>query len=90
MRHSMTTPEIYAEWKRLVARHPEAFETTEETWLRSCRAIDAFGLQNGRLPSKKAKEPAEKRLGQWVTTQKRSYAAVQYIMKKKAFAKQSQ
>jgi hypothetical protein len=78
--HQMVEP-ARVEWAALVGQHPDAFETAEETWWRSLKETEAFVLQNGRLPSNKAKDPAEKRLGSWVGTQKQNYAAEKHIMK---------
>jgi superfamily II DNA or RNA helicase len=75
--------EMHGEWTGLMNRHPQVFETFEQAWRRSAAETESFIKQHDRLPSKK--DSAEKRLGNWVVTQKTNYAvtpeASKFIMK---------
>jgi superfamily II DNA or RNA helicase len=66
---------VHAEWTALVARHPLAFESAQATWQRSAGEVEKFVQQNGRLPSHQGNNVIERQLGEWVSKQKKSYAA---------------
>jgi hypothetical protein len=63
--------EMHGEWTALMQRYPQAFETFEQAWRRLAAEIESFIKQHDRLPS--TRDPAEKRLGNWVVHQKTNY-----------------
>jgi superfamily II DNA or RNA helicase len=74
-KHGMKNPEIWQIWTHTLAdeNYSEALADPVQTWKnkhkKMCLHIDKFG----KRPSDKAKEPEEKRLGQWISDQKRNY-----------------
>jgi uncharacterized protein YukE len=61
--------QVSGQWTGLMERWPEAFESAVETWRRTFQQVERFLELNGRLPTQRD----EKRLGQWVCTQKTNY-----------------
>lgn len=43
---------------------------TSTTWNATCAQVAAWYAQHGRAPSSQSTDPAEKRLAQWVRTQR--------------------
>jgi superfamily II DNA or RNA helicase len=76
---------MHGEWTAIIQRYPILSETLDDVWRRSASELEAFVQRTGKCPSQKSKDAVEKRLGNWLGTQRKNYSAVpancKYIMK---------
>ena len=70
-----TNPEIWQIWTDTLAdeKYSEALADLVETWKNTHQKICKFIDTNGKRPSSESKDPEEKRLGSWVSNQKKNY-----------------
>ena len=59
--------------QRLEAIPGWSWDALADVWNTSIAELTEFVAKHGRLPSQKAKDPAEKKLGQWVSGQRKAY-----------------
>ena len=71
----MKNQEIWQLWTDTLAdaKYSEALADPVQVWKNNHKKIRLHIDKNGKAPSTHAKDPEEKRLGQWVSTQKNNY-----------------
>eukprot|EP00965_Chrysotila_dentata_P185195 6113745-Pleurochrysis_carterae.AAC.1 len=74
---------IREEWANFVHTHDVLFQDGTTAWRRMLRKVQDFLLERGdqRRPSRRSKEPYEKRLSAWINHQQCNYANNANIMK---------
>jgi hypothetical protein len=76
----MSNTEIREKWEEFKSKYPEYFMSSEEQWEMNLNKCDEFIIENGRRPSKNSKNPEEKRLGRWISTQITNHKKNKQIM----------
>ena len=72
---------IYNTWTQFIAEYREYFLSNEEIWNNNLIKLKSFIDTNKKNPSSISKNSDEKRLGQWVSDQKKKYQNKTQIMK---------
>ena len=71
---------IYNQWTQLMNQHPLLFQTDEEQWMETLEQLQQYITP--MIPYRQnSKDPTEKQLGIWVSTQKTNYKKQTKIMK---------
>jgi hypothetical protein len=71
--HGMKNPEIWQIWTEPLEKYSEAFPDPDELWHNTYQQMCEFINSNGKKPYEKSKQPEEKKLGLWISTQKTTY-----------------
>ena len=80
--NSMKDENIRKKWEELVKKQ-DLIMSPEERWLSSYKKVDDFIIDNNNLPKASSKNEDEKKLGNWISTQKQNYKNDEQIMKDK-------
>jgi superfamily II DNA or RNA helicase len=77
----MSNPDIRSEWEATLEKYAEYLESGEETWRSTHHKAREYMDKNEKSPSTKDKDPEIKKLGNWVSMQKKTYKKNVEIMK---------
>jgi hypothetical protein len=77
----MKNPEIRVLWEKFIEKYSEYFISNEEQWKNKLENVCEYIDENNKLPSTIDKNDSIKKLGYWVSTQKKNYEKKQFIMK---------
>ena len=71
----MKNPEIWQIWTDTLAddKYSEALADPVQTWKNNHQKMCEFIDTNNKLPSQRARDPEEKKIGRWICNQKRNY-----------------
>jgi superfamily II DNA or RNA helicase len=72
-KHGMKNPETWQIWTESLEKYSEAFPDPDELWHNTYQQMCEFINSNGKKPYEKSKQPEEKKLGLWISTQKTTY-----------------
>jgi superfamily II DNA or RNA helicase len=72
-KYGMKSPTIHNQWTDLIAKYKDAFMDSQAQWLHTLTKVDEYIASNDKLPSTNDKDSTIKRLGSWVSTQKKNY-----------------
>jgi polyhydroxyalkanoate synthesis regulator protein len=68
-------------WEEFITKHSKLFQSNDEMWIESLKAVDKYITDNGKRPSNKSKDEDIKKLGSWIGNQQKNYAKNEQIMK---------
>jgi hypothetical protein len=77
----MKSPEIRKLWEEFQDKYSEYFISNEDIWKIKLGYVGKYIDENEKLPSKSDKNESIKKLGQWLSDQKKNYAKKEQIMK---------
>jgi superfamily II DNA or RNA helicase len=77
----MKNLEIRVLWEKFIEKYSEYFISNEEQWKKNLENVCKYIYENNKLPSTIDKNDSIKKLGYWVSTQKKNYEKKQFIMK---------
>ncbi len=72
-KEAMADPDKRNQWQAFVETYPDLFADVDDRWHQTFENVRAFVVQHGNLPSRYAKDPVEKKWGNWIDTQKRNF-----------------
>ena len=74
-KYIMKNPEIWQIWNDTIAdkKYSDALSDPEQDWKENHLNICEFIKKNGKVPSQHAKDLSEKKLANWIGTQKKNY-----------------
>ena len=77
----MKNNEIKIKWEEFIQDHEDLFLSNEEIWQNNLEKLETYIQENNKLPAGSNKDPEIKKLGGWLSHQKRNYNKKSNIMK---------
>ena len=77
----MKNNEIRIKWEEFIQGHEYLFISNEEIWQNNLEKLETYIQENNKLPSMRDTDPEIKKLGEWLTNQRKNYNKKSNVMK---------
>jgi superfamily II DNA or RNA helicase len=84
----MKEPSIRKEWEDFKHKNPLLFLSNGEVWMNNLADVEAYIIENNKLPSGHSKDTKIKQLGSWISRQKTNYSKSKKLMKNPSIRKE--